>query len=223
MGETADAIRHDIEDRRQQMTDDVRELEDRARSMMDWRQQIQERPMVAMGIAAAGGLLLGMLTGGSSDDKDRGRRGRQYSPSYMAYQPPSYTAYASQYTGDNNDANQNRQSSSGMMGWVSGQQGPTQATDAGKQQAASKVDEIRGALMALAATKAEEFLREAVPGFSQEADKVRQESGSERERAYAGDSADPGRQQDPVMATRGTMTPASVGENTTANDIRRDF
>lgn len=37
-------------------------LEDRARALTDWRRQVRRRPLVAVGAAAAGGLLLAMVT-----------------------------------------------------------------------------------------------------------------------------------------------------------------
>lgn len=37
-------------------------LEDRARALTDWRRQVRKRPLAAVGAAAAGGLLLAMLT-----------------------------------------------------------------------------------------------------------------------------------------------------------------
>ena len=39
-------------------------LEDRARALTDWRRQVRNRPLAAVGVAAAGGLLLAMLTDG---------------------------------------------------------------------------------------------------------------------------------------------------------------
>ncbi len=150
MGETADAIKDDIEHRRRAMTHDVNELEERAKSMTDWRQHVEDRPMTVLGLAAAGGLLIGWLTGSSSDRAREPRYGSSYQPQ-------------SQNGGGH-----------GVSGWVTGEHGPTQATQAGKDRAASKVDEIRGALMGLAASKAEEFLKEALPGFSQEVDRVQQ-------------------------------------------------
>lgn len=171
MGETADTIRSDIESRRQEMTHDIDELEERARAITDWRQQLEDRPMAALGVAAAGGLLLGLFTGGSSD-KDR-REQRRYS-------------YGSGYGRESDGHN----GGSGMSGWVTGERGPSQATDAGKERAASKIDEIRGALMGLAAARAEEFLKEALPGFDHEVNRVQQKSqdqsydkGGSRERA----------------------------------------
>ncbi|MEZ4521158.1 MAG: DUF3618 domain-containing protein [Thermomicrobiales bacterium] len=148
-------IRDDIQQRRHQMTNDVNELEERAKSLTDWRQQVQDRPLVAAGVALTAGLAIGLMTGGSSDSTRRGS-------SYGYYQA--------------HDGRQhNGQSFSG------------EATQAGKHQAATKVDEIRGALMGLAATKAQEFLREAVPGYQQEEEQVRQEAGSSR---HSGDSTE---------------------------------
>lgn len=57
-------------------------LEDRARALTDWRRQVRNRPLAAVGVAAAGGLLLAMLTAGrprraaspASDGADNGAR-----------------------------------------------------------------------------------------------------------------------------------------------------
>lgn len=141
------------------MTADVDELEQRARSMTDWRYHLSERPLAVLGVAAAGGALIGMLTGGSRDEDRKG------------YQTYAYQRQASN-GGD-----------TGVTGWVTGERGPSVATEAGKDRAASKIDEMRSALMALAVTKAEEFLSEALPGFSQEVDKVHQKSEANLERS----------------------------------------
>ena len=39
-------------------------LEDRARALTDWRRQVRKQPLAAVGAAAAGGLLLAMMTDG---------------------------------------------------------------------------------------------------------------------------------------------------------------
>lgn len=168
MGQTADTIRNDIESRRQEMTHDIDELEQRARAMTDWRQQLNDRPMAALGVAAAGGLLLGMLTGGSKD-KDRQEQPR-----------------SSYYSGGYSRESDGHNGGSGMSGWMTGERGPSQATEAGKDRAASKIDEIRGALMGLAAARAEEFLKEALPGFDREVNKVQQKS---QDRSHDGSDA----------------------------------
>jgi hypothetical protein len=59
-------------------------LEDRARALTDWRRQVRKRPLAAVGAAAAGGLLLAMLTSQrpraatsqTTDDADDAPRGR---------------------------------------------------------------------------------------------------------------------------------------------------
>ncbi|MHB8837816.1 MAG: hypothetical protein ACYC7F_02560 [Gemmatimonadaceae bacterium] len=38
-------------------------LEDRARALTDWRQQVRKRPLQAVGVAAAGGVLLALMAG----------------------------------------------------------------------------------------------------------------------------------------------------------------
>lgn len=39
-------------------------LEDRARELTDWRRQVRKQPLVAVGAAAVGGLMLAMMTDG---------------------------------------------------------------------------------------------------------------------------------------------------------------
>lgn len=61
MGETPEAIRDDIARQRQAMTQDINELEGRAKSLTDWKRQYQERPMIVLGIVAVFALLIGLL------------------------------------------------------------------------------------------------------------------------------------------------------------------
>lgn len=170
MDQTAETIRTEIDRRREAMTHDVNEIEDRARSMTDWRRQFEERPLMLIAAAFGGGVLLGAVFGGSGDDGDeRRQRDQQSMPAYY-YQDQGNYGWDRYRT--ERDASRGN---GGVTGWVTGQRGPTSSTDAGKQRAAGKIDEVRGALMGLAATKAEEFLREALPGFDSEVQKVREQ------------------------------------------------
>ncbi|HEY3286113.1 MAG TPA: hypothetical protein VGJ96_03220 [Gemmatimonadaceae bacterium] len=42
-------------------------LEDRARALTDWRGRVRKQPLAAVGVAAAGGLLLALVTSGRPD------------------------------------------------------------------------------------------------------------------------------------------------------------
>ncbi|MFA6167550.1 MAG: hypothetical protein WC700_13105 [Gemmatimonadaceae bacterium] len=55
-------LEHEIAAERAELLANLALLEDRARALTDWRRHVRKRPLVAVGAAAAGGLLLAMLT-----------------------------------------------------------------------------------------------------------------------------------------------------------------
>ena len=72
MGETADQIRDQVDQAREQATDKIVQLEQQVsnatqqvKDNLDWRHQVEERPLVAMGVALVGGMLFGSITGGN--------------------------------------------------------------------------------------------------------------------------------------------------------------
>jgi hypothetical protein len=176
MDSTADTIRDEIDQRRQAISDDVNHLEERMHELTDFQHQYRERPMAFLGLAFGGGVVLGMLLSGSSDDGQRRQRGVR----------PSYTTYgadaSSRYRG-NGGSRETDDQGGFVSSLMSGP--PGSSTETGKQRASSTFDEVRGALMAYAATRAEEFLKEALPGFGREVDKVRSDSGQPGTRDYA--------------------------------------
>lgn len=168
MGQAAnqspDTLEQQIDDQRQKLESNIDELEGRAKQLTDWEYQFQQRPLLMVGIAFGGGVLLGSLLGGSSS-KDQQQQ-QQAPPQYQ------YQQMHPQQQGQRHDGS--------PMGWITGSEGPTQSTQSGKQQAAGKVDEMRGALMGLAATKVEDFLKESLPGFNQQVEKIRQKESQEQ-------------------------------------------
>lgn len=87
MGETTDQIERHIEDQREDLRSNLRELEDRMKSVMDWRRQFRRNPAVGLGLAVGGGLLLAGLFGGAGPRRESGqRRARVYSPAHAAHQ-----------------------------------------------------------------------------------------------------------------------------------------
>jgi hypothetical protein len=58
MGERPDAIAEHIRKERQELSDDIRELEIDVRNAADWRTQVKKRPFAAMLIGVLGGMLL---------------------------------------------------------------------------------------------------------------------------------------------------------------------
>ena len=63
MGESADRIEERIQQQRGELRQSVSELQSKAARTVDWRAQFDERPMMMIGIAFGGGVLLSALAG----------------------------------------------------------------------------------------------------------------------------------------------------------------
>lgn len=63
MGEKSNQIERQIQAERGELGQHLNELQSKVQEVTDWRAQFQKRPMVMMGVAAGGGLLLASLTG----------------------------------------------------------------------------------------------------------------------------------------------------------------
>jgi hypothetical protein len=79
MGESTDQIKRHIEEKKEDLRSNLRELEDRVKSAVDWRGHFRRNPAVGLGVGLAGGLLLAGLIGGSGQ-----RRPRVRSPAHAA-------------------------------------------------------------------------------------------------------------------------------------------
>src|SRR5260370_34951811 len=87
MGETPDQIERHIYEKRNELGENIHELQQKVKTAGDWRAQFDRRPMTMMGLAFGGGLLLSMLFRGghtchrSSRHMPRAREGAQSQPS----------------------------------------------------------------------------------------------------------------------------------------------
>jgi hypothetical protein len=61
MGERSDEIEEQINRTRGELNENISELEDKVKSVLDWRAQFEEQPMVFLAVAFAGGALASTL------------------------------------------------------------------------------------------------------------------------------------------------------------------
>jgi hypothetical protein len=140
MGDNSEQVERHIEERRNSLSNDISELERKAKEAVDWRTQVEQRPGTMMGIAFGAGILLAAVLGGGSR--------RRSNDSKLA--EPSTSALKAYST----DSNADYQS----------------AMATGEDYQPSAVTEtfenVKGALLGVAIAKCEEFLEELLPGFS---------------------------------------------------------
>ena len=126
MGQATSQIEAHIEHTREDLGSNLRELEQKVKSVTDWRQHFQKSPMTLLGVAFGGGIILATMLGGR---KSSGRRGL-----YRAVTRSE----------------------------------PTAGTDHQKHKALETWDNIKGALIGVAATRFKDFVGQVVPGFHEE-------------------------------------------------------
>jgi len=131
MGQAASEVRREIEDTRDNLGENLQRLESKVKRTTDWRAQFDERPLMMIGVAFGGGLLLSSMAGGGKD-RDYNEPRRMGDTSMM---------HASQH---------------------SSQPSPE------RNEISETIDNIRGALLGLAARELRSFMATAVPGFEQE-------------------------------------------------------
>ena len=61
MGETANQIESEIAQRRTELGDNLIELKKKAKATVDWRSQVEERPVTMLAVAFGGGIVLSAL------------------------------------------------------------------------------------------------------------------------------------------------------------------
>jgi hypothetical protein len=84
MGETTDQIENYIEDKREDLSSNLQELETKVKTMTDWKHYFETSPMTMMGVAFGGGILLATMI--------RGKRNRNHRRLFPAEPVPSLSA-----------------------------------------------------------------------------------------------------------------------------------
>lgn len=166
MDEKPDQIMSHIESQRNELGRNLNELESRVRRTTDWRAQFDRNPMLMMGVALGGGLLLGTITGSS-------RRGSRTSwsssaKSYGVSSPSSSYGAPSTY-GQSSPG----YASAGVSAGYMPAKGPSSpAIREQRRKATDTLEQIKAALIGFATAKVKEFMTEALPGFNQHLDEA---------------------------------------------------
>ena len=71
MGDKSEQIARHIEQQRRELLDNMVELEEKLTRAVNWRSQVEQRPMMMIGLAFGGGVLLSALLGGRSRPRNQ--------------------------------------------------------------------------------------------------------------------------------------------------------
>jgi len=147
MGETTNQIEWEIAQKRSELSDNLIELKQRAKAVVDWRSQVEERPGTMLAVAFGGGIVLSALFSAL--------RG----PAKVVADRPSATADSGN-SYDSSAANISAQS-------------PGKLATATRKN----LDALGGALLGIVATRASSVLEGIVPGFQKEFERAKNSQG----------------------------------------------
>jgi hypothetical protein len=156
MDERPDEIIDQIEAKRDELGRNLNELEEKVRRTADWRAHYDKNPMLILGAALGGGLLLGSMVGGGRS-KSHTKGIRPWKPSSNAGTSTSSSRTASY----NPPASPEHTAAS----FVSSAPKSSLMSSGQMHQVTEALDQIKGALVAFGIAKAREFLSNAVPGL----------------------------------------------------------
>jgi len=180
MDEKPDQILNHIEAQRDELGRNLNELETRVKETTDWRTYFDRNPMMMLGAALGGGVLLGSIVGGTASKKGRRSRMRGAYSTPSNYSSENFTGlglassvgYATAGVGDSPDVSSQSAQHSGPS-----RRSKLKSSES-MQQVSQTVDQVKAALIAFGIAKAKEFLCEAIPGFDQHMQQATQKHGS---------------------------------------------
>jgi hypothetical protein len=168
MGQTGDQLRQELDQTREDASQKIDEIQDRVedatqkvKDTFDVRAQIAERPLVAAGVAVAGGFLLGSLMSGDQQQHQEDR----YQTSERQQLYPGRQSHESQSQGG------------GVMGAVHSAAKSTGLDDTLNAMAASVVGALTDQL--------KNMTSEAIPSFSQKFQQAQQTPGGFSQKTHA--------------------------------------
>jgi hypothetical protein len=161
MAQSTEEIRRELDAKRDALTRDVERLETKVRSTFDLSHQIEERPLLSVGLAMLGGFIIGRMGGGGPAEAERPPA--TYSQGHFTsgmgvYTGPAWSGQSHQF--------QPEASGPGFVDHVKAgvQESFRRGTQGGSLE--SVVTNISAALTALLVDKAKEMLDDNLPGFA---------------------------------------------------------
>jgi hypothetical protein len=186
MDEKPDQIMNHIESQRNELGRNLNELETRVRRTTDWRVQFDRNPMLMMGVALGGGLLLGTITGSS---RKSGRSSWSSSAkSYGTSNVSSSSGYSSPSSYGSSSPGYGLAGAGAGAGYAAGKASSSPALREQRRKATDTLEQMKAALIGFATAKVKEFMTEALPGFNQHLDEAERrhqefhEAGGEQQR-----------------------------------------
>jgi len=174
MGQTADQLRQELDQKRRELTHDVDRIETKVRETFDLNSQIEQNPLLAVGLAVAGGFVLGSVIGGGKS-KDEGYQG-SYGPTGGYSQARFYGGspqhdYAANWS---NSAASSAPSAPryeepqgpGMIATVASGVKESFRKGSGGSTVEDTLSNVTAALTAVLMDKAKEMLDQNLPGFA---------------------------------------------------------
>lgn len=180
MDEKPDQIMGHIEAQRNQLGRNLNELESRVRENADWHTWYDRNPMMILGAALGGGLIVGSVIGGkTSGIRHRSHRrdatgnthressGR--SGSAVAGAAAAGTAYAAGKSESHSSGSSLHAAENKIKSAVS-----SLKHSESWHQVSDTVEDVRAALIAFGITKAKDFLNQTIPGFEEHLNEAQQ-------------------------------------------------
>jgi ElaB/YqjD/DUF883 family membrane-anchored ribosome-binding protein len=237
MDQRTEPIRQDIDHIRDQMTEKIAAIEDKVKGQVndtvenvkqafDIKQQVGDHPWAALGVSLLAGYVLGTL--GDSDDEPQYRYDyRKHDQNRYQFAGSDHSKDQSNYTGGyNTNAYSSSNTGSGFVssGYSSGpaQSSPASYSGFAQQQKSGgflndlmgqfggELDTIKTAAVSSLVALLRDSIKEMLPQFSQEYDRVRQQH-----------EDTPGRESDATLNTLLRQPVSDTGANTTSGT--RDF
>ena len=188
MDEKPDQIMDHIDTQRQELGRNLNELETRVKGATDWRVQFDKNPMMMMGVALGGGLLLGTMVGGRrrSNRSSYNSGSRNYTSTTMRSAGTGAAAYGLSSSGSGSGSGASTSSSA-----------TSPALREQKRKATDTLEHMKAALVGFAVAKVKEFMTEALPGFDRHLSEAEHKNSQQHQGSnmYGGGSGSYGHEQ----------------------------